>query len=87
VLLTSFGVRWDDVVAGAEAAERAALDGVWINDHLAGGVNRAPHVLECWTVLSAIAARVPRLAIGPLALNVANRAPSSWASWRRSSRR
>jgi alkanesulfonate monooxygenase SsuD/methylene tetrahydromethanopterin reductase-like flavin-dependent oxidoreductase (luciferase family) len=32
-------------------------------------------VLECWTTLTAIAASVPRLAIGPLVLNVANRDP------------
>jgi alkanesulfonate monooxygenase SsuD/methylene tetrahydromethanopterin reductase-like flavin-dependent oxidoreductase (luciferase family) len=76
VLLDSFGVRWADVLAGAQAAERAGLDGVWINDHLAGGVHETSHVLECWTVLASIAASVPRLALGPLVLNVANRHPA-----------
>jgi alkanesulfonate monooxygenase SsuD/methylene tetrahydromethanopterin reductase-like flavin-dependent oxidoreductase (luciferase family) len=76
VLLDSFGVRWDEIAAGAGAAERAGLDGVWINDHLAGGIEGATHVLECWTVLSSIAASVPRLALGPLVLNVANRDPA-----------
>ena len=32
-----------------------------------------PTCLECWTVLSALAAAVPQLAIGSLVLNVANR--------------
>src|SRR6476469_3010215 len=49
------------------------FDGVWLYDHLAGSVHRAPHVLECWTVLSAVAAAVPRLTVGSLVLNVANR--------------
>src|SRR5262249_43177734 len=30
-------------------------------------------VLECWTTLTAIAAVVPRITIGPMVLNVANR--------------
>jgi alkanesulfonate monooxygenase SsuD/methylene tetrahydromethanopterin reductase-like flavin-dependent oxidoreductase (luciferase family) len=76
VLLDTFGARWDEIAAGTEAAERAGLDGVWINDHLAGAVHAATHVLECWTVLSAIAASVPRVALGPLVLNVANRDPA-----------
>ena len=52
---------------------------MWLNDHLAGSVQGAPHVLECWTVLSALAAEVPRIAVGPLVLNVANRDPGTLA--------
>jgi hypothetical protein len=36
-------------------------------------VQRAPYVLECWTVLSALAGTVSRVVLGPLVLNVANR--------------
>jgi alkanesulfonate monooxygenase SsuD/methylene tetrahydromethanopterin reductase-like flavin-dependent oxidoreductase (luciferase family) len=36
-------------------------------------------VLECWTTLTAIAATVPRIAIGPLVVNVANRDPGMLA--------
>ncbi len=36
-------------------------------------------VLECWTTLTAIAVAVPRLSIGPLVLNVANRDPGTLA--------
>jgi alkanesulfonate monooxygenase SsuD/methylene tetrahydromethanopterin reductase-like flavin-dependent oxidoreductase (luciferase family) len=60
-------------------AERSGFDGVWVNDHLAGSVAGAAHVLECWTVLSALAAEVPRIAVGPLVLNVANRDPGTLA--------
>ena len=75
LLFDPFDGRWDSVRDGALAAEEAGFDGVWLYDHLAGSVHRAGHVLECWTTLTAIAATVPRLAVGPLVLNVANRDP------------
>ena len=65
--------------ADAAFAQAAGFDGVWVYDHLAGSVHRAPHVLECWTVLTAIAATVPRLRVGSLVLNVANRRPGTLA--------
>jgi len=46
---------------------------VWLYDHLAGSVHGRDWVLECWTTLTAIAATVPRIMVGPLVLNVANR--------------
>ena len=79
LLLETFGTSWPEVREGALAAERAGFDGVWVNDHLAGSVAGAAYVLECWTVLSAIAADVPRIALGPLVLNVANRDPGTLA--------
>src|SRR5881392_1540651 len=79
LLFDPFGARWDDVRAGAVVAEQAGFDGVWLYDHLAGSVHDEPDVLECWTVLSAIAAVVPRIAIGSLVLNVANRSPGTLA--------
>jgi len=79
VLLETFGSRWPEIRAGGLAAERAGLHGVWLNDHLAGSPEGAPHVLECWTVLSALAAEVPRIAVGPLVLNIANRDPGTLA--------
>jgi alkanesulfonate monooxygenase SsuD/methylene tetrahydromethanopterin reductase-like flavin-dependent oxidoreductase (luciferase family) len=79
VLLDPFGSRWDDVHAAAADAERAGFDGVWLYDHLAGSVHGASGVLECWTTLTAIAATVPRLSIGPMVLNVANRDPGTLA--------
>jgi alkanesulfonate monooxygenase SsuD/methylene tetrahydromethanopterin reductase-like flavin-dependent oxidoreductase (luciferase family) len=79
VLLETFGTSWAEVRDGAVAAQQAGFDGVWLNDHLAGAVQGARHVLECWTVLSALAELVPRLTIGPLVLNVANRDPGTLA--------
>ena len=73
LLFDPFGGRWQDLRDAAVLAEEAGFDGVWLYDHLAGSAHRASHVLECWTVLSALAAAVPQLAIGSLVLNVANR--------------
>ncbi|MDH4075335.1 MAG: LLM class flavin-dependent oxidoreductase, partial [Acidimicrobiia bacterium] len=75
VLLDPFGVSWGQVLEVAEAAEEAGFHGLWTWDHLAGQVHGEPGVLECWTVLSALAARTRRVTIGPLVLNVANRRP------------
>jgi alkanesulfonate monooxygenase SsuD/methylene tetrahydromethanopterin reductase-like flavin-dependent oxidoreductase (luciferase family) len=79
LLLNTFGTRWSELLDAAMAAEQAGLDGVWLNDHLAGSIEGASGVLECWTSLSALAAAVPRIAVGPLVLNVANRDPGTLA--------
>jgi alkanesulfonate monooxygenase SsuD/methylene tetrahydromethanopterin reductase-like flavin-dependent oxidoreductase (luciferase family) len=73
LLLDPFGARWHDVHAAAGAAEARGFSGIWTWDHLSGRVHGAPDVLECWTVLTAVAATVPRLTVGSLVLNVANR--------------
>ena len=79
LLLETFGSTWREVREAALAAEQAGFGAVWVNDHLAGSVENAPYVLECWTVLSALAAEVPRIGLGPLVLNVANRDPGTLA--------
>ena len=73
VLLDPFGASWVQVREAAVAAEAAGFDGVWTYDHLAGSVHNRSRVLECWTTLTAIAASVPRITIGSMVLNVANR--------------
>jgi alkanesulfonate monooxygenase SsuD/methylene tetrahydromethanopterin reductase-like flavin-dependent oxidoreductase (luciferase family) len=75
VLLDPFGVRWHDVRDAASVAVEAGFAGIWTWDHLDGRVYDAPHVLECWTALTAIAVTTPEVMIGPLVLNVANRHP------------
>jgi alkanesulfonate monooxygenase SsuD/methylene tetrahydromethanopterin reductase-like flavin-dependent oxidoreductase (luciferase family) len=73
VLLDGFGTTWTDIRDAARAVEAGGLNGVWLNDHLSGLVHGASYVLESWTVLSALAGTVPRVVLGPLVLNVANR--------------
>jgi alkanesulfonate monooxygenase SsuD/methylene tetrahydromethanopterin reductase-like flavin-dependent oxidoreductase (luciferase family) len=77
LLFDTFGATWRELREGAIAAEAEGFDGVWVNDHLAGSVHGQVWVLESWTILSAIAATVPRVAIGPMVLNVANRDPGT----------
>ena len=79
LLLDPFGADWEWVRATALAAEAGGFDGLWTWDHLMGSVHGASHVLECWTVLSALAAITRRVIIGPLTLNVANRHPGTLA--------
>jgi alkanesulfonate monooxygenase SsuD/methylene tetrahydromethanopterin reductase-like flavin-dependent oxidoreductase (luciferase family) len=79
VMLDPFGARWSQVREAALLAKRAGFDGVWTYDHLAGSVHGASRVLECWTTLTAIAASVPRITVGPMVLNVANRDPGTLA--------
>jgi len=74
--------RWADIRAGAMAAEAAGFDGLWTWDHLRDpdGGHDGPGVPEAWTVLSALAEVTKRVALGPLVLNVANRAPGVLAN-------
>lgn len=75
LLLDSFGARWPDIRDAASVAVDAGFAGIWTFDHVDGRVYDAADVLECWTVLSALAAVVPDVALGPLVLNVGNRHP------------
>jgi alkanesulfonate monooxygenase SsuD/methylene tetrahydromethanopterin reductase-like flavin-dependent oxidoreductase (luciferase family) len=77
LLFDPFGVTWREVREGAIAAEGEGFDGVWLYDHLAGSVHGQDRVLECWTTLTAIAVAVPRIAVGSMVLNVANRDPGT----------
>src|SRR5215207_8624480 len=80
LLFDPFDAGWAELRAAALAAEEAGFDGVWTWDHLAGGVHRQARVLECWTVLSALAGVLRRVSLGPLVLNVANRPPGLLAT-------
>jgi alkanesulfonate monooxygenase SsuD/methylene tetrahydromethanopterin reductase-like flavin-dependent oxidoreductase (luciferase family) len=80
VLLDPFGARWRDVRDAAAAAIDAGFAGIWTYDHLDGRVYDAPFVLECWTVLSALAVAAPGVVLGPLVLNVQNRHPGVLAT-------
>src|SRR5262245_9557759 len=73
LLLDAFGARWIDVRDAARTAVDAGFGGIWTYDHVDGRVYDAADVLECWTVLSALAAVVPEAMLGPLVINVANR--------------
>jgi alkanesulfonate monooxygenase SsuD/methylene tetrahydromethanopterin reductase-like flavin-dependent oxidoreductase (luciferase family) len=66
-----------DVLDVAEHAAATGWDGVWMSDHLlpAGPPPDQP-VVECWTAMTAIAARVPRVRVGSLVLSNTFRRPA-----------
>jgi len=80
LLLDPFGARWTDLRQAARLAVESGFRGIWTYDHVDGRVYDAPDVLECWTVLSGLAATVPDAILGPLVLNVANRHPGVLAA-------
>src|SRR5262252_8060130 len=82
LLLMPMSARWSEMRAGALAAEAAGFDGLWTWDHLRDpdGEDDGPGVPEAWTVLTALAEVTSRVALGPLVLNVANRAPGVLAN-------
>ena len=71
---------WADALALAQHAETVGLHGVWVCDHFmpyAGhGRPAAGPVLECWTQLTAIAARTSRIRLGTLVLGAPYRHPA-----------
>ena len=61
----SYDRSWDETLALAVWAEANGFDGFWYADHLmpfrADGTPDPSDALECWTVLAAVGAAVPRL--------------------------
>ncbi|HWK81641.1 MAG TPA: LLM class flavin-dependent oxidoreductase [Thermomicrobiales bacterium] len=62
--------RFEDIVAIGLAAREAGFDALWFADHFAMGHGTEDDpfrgVWECWTLMAAVAARVPDLQIGSL---------------------
>ena len=64
------------MLALAQRAEALGFDGVHFADHfLPSTGNLGAPTLECWSVLAALAARVPRVALGPLVCGATYRHP------------
>ncbi|MFZ4717864.1 MAG: LLM class flavin-dependent oxidoreductase [Ilumatobacteraceae bacterium] len=61
----SYDRTWDETLAVAQWAEQAGMDGFWYADHLMPfRPSTSPDdgdALECWTVLAAVGAVVPRV--------------------------
>lgn len=68
--------RFADVLELATRAAAAGWDGLHFADHfLPAAGNLAAPTLECWSVLAALAARVPRLRLAPLVCGATYRNP------------
>ena len=73
---------WSEYLEVATAAEAAGFDGVWCSDHFmpADPSQLDGPVLECWSVLAAVAAAVPRVRIGAIVTGNTYRHPAVLAN-------
>jgi F420-dependent oxidoreductase-like protein len=76
------GNPWDGVAPIARAVDEGGYDSLWVYDHFLyeGGYPGHPHsepVMECFTILGAIAAITERVRLGQLVLGVPYRNPAA----------
>jgi F420-dependent oxidoreductase-like protein len=75
---------WDDIQQTAAHCEQTGWDGVYIADHfMPNGPGPEPldgDMLECWSVMAALAASVPRVRLAPLVTSVTYRHPAVLAN-------
>jgi len=67
---------WEDFHDAASHAEATGWDGLWAADHFMPAEGPDRPMLECFTVLSAVAASVPRIRIGSLVAGNTYRHPA-----------
>ena len=71
---------WDDIYEITAHCEQTGWDGVYFADHfMPNGPGSAPldgDTLECWSVVAALAALVPRIRLAPLVTSVTYRHPA-----------
>ena len=73
--------RWEDLLAFVRHAERTGWDGAWFADHFMPNTPDANgDSLECWAVLGALAAQVPRIRLGSLVCGNTYRHPAVLAN-------
>src|SRR5918999_2061416 len=75
---------WESILEAAEHAESTGWDGVWFADHFMpnsedGSPADGP-TLECWAVMAALAALVPRVRLGTLVCGNTYRHPAVLAN-------
>lgn len=73
---------WQDVLEVARHAEATGWDGVYFADHFMPNAAEPAHgdTLECWSVMAALAASVPRLRLGTLVCGNTYRHPALLAN-------
>jgi F420-dependent oxidoreductase-like protein len=75
---------WDDIHELVAHCERTGWDGVYFADHFMPN-SQGPQpldgdVLECWSIMAALAAAVPRVRLAPLVTSVTYRHPAVLAN-------
>jgi F420-dependent oxidoreductase-like protein len=71
------GQPWSEIFDVSRYAERTGWDGIWVADHFmtfAGDLDEPKH--ECWSLLAALAAAVPRIRLGSLVAGNTYRHPA-----------
>ena len=75
---------WEEIRALAEHCERTGWDGVYFADHfMPNGPDATPldgDTIECWSVMAALAATVPRVRLATLVTSVTYRHPAVLAN-------
>jgi F420-dependent oxidoreductase-like protein len=75
---------WDEIHEITTHCERTGWDGVYFADHfMPNGPGAEPldgNTLECWSIIAALAAAVPRLRLAPLVTSVTYRHPAVLAN-------
>jgi F420-dependent oxidoreductase-like protein len=78
------GRSWDDIHELTTHCEQSGWDGVYFADHfMPNGPGPEPldgNTLECWSIIAALAASVPRLRLAPLVTSVTYRHPAVLAN-------
>ena len=80
LLLMPFGATYAQMREAAVTAEDAGFDGIWTWDHLRDADYNSGRVPEALVTLPASPRRPPRVMLGTLVLNVANRHPGLLAN-------
>ena len=76
VNLTTIGVSGRWWVEHARRLEAAGFSTAWAWDHFISKGRRTDPMLECWTLMTAVAMSTGRLKVGSFVLNVMNRHPA-----------
>jgi F420-dependent oxidoreductase-like protein len=75
---------WDEILELTQHCEQTGWDGVYFADHfMPNAADSTPldgDTLECWSVISGLAAAVPRLRLAPLVTSVTYRHPAVLAN-------
>ena len=75
ICIVPFGTTYLECREAALAAEASGFESVWTWDHLLSFKDDDEPVLECWTLLAALAEATQRVKLGSFVANVLNRAP------------
>lgn len=75
ICLVPFNTSYADFREAALAAEEAGFESVWTWDHLISFNSDTEPVLECWSVLAALAEATKRVRLGSFVTNVMSRHP------------